>query len=81
MDEGHSRRTLVTWLGGGAAALAVGGGAVVAWQRANGYEVDEAAPAGWTAEATQAVPGDPVLVIARNGEPAALVDAAIDAIG
>jgi uncharacterized protein (DUF362 family) len=78
MDEGHSRRTLMTLLGGGAAALAVGGSAL-GCNRANGDEGDEPTPTGWTAD--EPVPGDPVLVIARNGEPAALVDAAMEAIG
>jgi len=67
-------------LGGGAAAL-VGGGALLGCHRANGDEGDEAVTTGWTAPAAQAVSGEPVVVIARNGEPAALVDAAIEAIG
>jgi len=84
MGEGIGRRRVIGLIGCGAAAAAVGGYRLL--RPANGRAVtppDPSVAAGWTAGggAGQAPDGQAELAIARNGEPAALVDAAIAALG
>ncbi len=85
MHDSMRRRTVIGWLGAGAAAAAAGPLLVPLGARA-----DEVPPPeqfqrllGWTAGvgASQAATGSAAVAIVRNGDPAALVNAALEALG
>ena len=86
MSERCDRRTVIKWMGG---TLAVGAtGLLGCGSEAHGDGPPKASGGaqaagsqGWTRGEGAVPSGDPVLVIARNGEPAAMVDAAITALG
>ncbi len=78
MTKGYSRRKVVGWMGAGT-ALAIGGASVV-W---HGINTVPAVSQGWTPKfpGAEASGGGGRLALVRNGDPAAMVDAAMDALG
>lgn len=78
MSKRYGRRRVLGWMGAG--VLLTAGGAGVLWRKANAVP---GVGSGWSAGPLRqgAAVGEAELAVVRNGQPAAMVDAALEALG